>query len=65
VMRYVCMLTTLEAADFLRPPSDSSSWRVPIFPRKRSVAVIAYLEQRPPRFAPSWPARMSDCWERI
>jgi len=65
VMRPVCMLTTLAAADFIRPPSDSSFWRVAIFPRKRSVTVVAYLEQRPLRFAPSWPARMLDCWERI
>ena len=59
------LLTTPAAADFLRPPSDSSSWRVAIFPRKRSVTAIAYMEQRPPRFAPSWPARMLDYWERI
>ena len=65
MMRYVSMLTTLAAADFLRPSSDSSFWRVAIFPRKRSVTVIAFLEQRPPRLAPSWPARMLDRWERI
>jgi hypothetical protein len=64
-MRHVCMLTTPAAADLLCPPSDGPFSRVAIFPRKRSVTVVAYLEQRPPRFAPSWPARMLDCWERI